>query len=804
MKIKNLSIAVKLVSFFLMVSLIPLLGFGLYSNYNLRNRLLEDRFHQLESIREMKKNQIDSFFVERQENVQVLADTIMVLQEAARERIDSITDLKKQAVEQVLSQYEGDIRSSERDELLLSRLNGILHNSTGLLSSGETYLVFKEEGRVIFGSDLTITGNGKYVYGFDLTDIVTDYIDEALSGKSKSDIYTDTRGTLVLVSYSPLSYGKGNWAIVTKIDLEEIITFELSRTGNDFFTQYIEEYGYYDLFLIHNQGHIFYSSAKESDYNTNILNGPYSDSNLAELVRKIERNRNIDMVDFSPYEPSNGDPAAFMGVPIILEGNLNYIAAVQISLEKINRIMNERTGMGETGETYLVGSDKLMRSDSYLEPETHSVVASFRNPAAGSVDTVASREALKGNSGSQVIVDYNGNRVLSSYVPLRFFGINWALISEIDEAEVLEPILEMQRIMYLIILVIALVIILLAFLIARSFTRPIGVALDFAQTVSEGDLTAEITLEQNDEIGKLIQALKEMQAKLQNSISNVKSSSDQVSSGSQQISDSSQQISSGATEQASSIEEISSSMEELAGNILQNTENAKKADKIAANAREEASIGGESVNDTVLAMRSIAEKIQVIEDIARNTNMLALNAAIEAARAGEAGKGFAVVASEVRKLAENSGKAAAEITEISVNSVEAAEKAGTIINELVPKIQETAELVQEITVASEEQSRGADQINIAIQQLDTVIQQNASASEELASMSEELNSQADLMMQSIAYFKLNETPKEKHPVPKKKMTYLPASPKSAVTEVPEQRVREKENEEEPDEEFIEF
>jgi methyl-accepting chemotaxis protein len=200
-------------------------------------------------------------------------------------------------------------------------------------------------------------------------------------------------------------------------------------------------------------------------------------------------------------------------------------------------------------------------------------------------------------------------------------------------------------------------------------------------------------------------------------------------------------------------------MEELAGNIQQNTENAQKANEIAVNVSKEAAVGGESVNDTVLAMRSIAEKIKIIEDIARNTNMLALNAAIEAARAGDAGKGFAVVASEVRKLAENSGKAASEITEISVSSVDAAEKAGTIINELVPKIQETAELVQEITVASEEQSRGAEQINQAIQQLDTVIQQNASASEELASMSEELNGQSDMMMQNIAYFKLEKEAK---------------------------------------------
>jgi methyl-accepting chemotaxis protein len=274
--------------------------------------------------------------------------------------------------------------------------------------------------------------------------------------------------------------------------------------------------------------------------------------------------------------------------------------------------------------------------------------------------------------------------------------------------------------------------------------------------IARGDLV--IDFDDRKEMG-VFKSTKEMTKNLSNTLLDINSAADQVSSGSSQISLSSQQISSGASEQASSVEEISSSMEELSGNIQQNTENAQKANEIAVNVSKEAAVGGESVNDTVLAMRSIAEKIKIIEDIARNTNMLALNAAIEAARAGDAGKGFAVVASEVRKLAENSGKAASEITEISVSSVDAAEKAGTIINELVPKIQETAELVQEITVASEEQTRGAEQINQAIQQLDTVIQQNASASEELASMSEELNSQAEMMMTSIAYFKLD---KESH------------------------------------------
>ncbi len=298
--------------------------------------------------------------------------------------------------------------------------------------------------------------------------------------------------------------------------------------------------------------------------------------------------------------------------------------------------------------------------------------------------------------------------------------------------------------------------IIISLILTSSIMKQLGSEPDEIARIAEEIAKGNLTLEFDDRkaVGVYL-SMKNMTNNLSSTLRDIRNASDQVASGSNQISQSSQQISSGATEQASSTEEISSSMEELVSNIQQNTENAQKADEIARKAAEDASLGGESVNDTVLAMRSISEKIGIIEDIARNTNMLALNAAIEAARAGEAGKGFAVVASEVRKLAENSGKAAADITEISTSSVKAAEQAGVIINNLVPQIQQTAELVQEITVASEEQARGAEQINSSIQQLDTVIQQNASASEELASMSEELNSQSEMMASSIDFFKLS-------------------------------------------------
>jgi methyl-accepting chemotaxis protein len=296
----------------------------------------------------------------------------------------------------------------------------------------------------------------------------------------------------------------------------------------------------------------------------------------------------------------------------------------------------------------------------------------------------------------------------------------------------------------------------LGIFISRMISIPLRRGVDFATAVAGGDLTQTIELDRKDEVGQLAGALNNMVQKLKEVVGDVKNAADNVASGSQQLSSGSEELSQGASEQAAAAEEASSSMEQMASNIRQNADNAMQTEKIAVKSAEDAKEGGRSVQATVSAMKDIAGKISIIEEIARQTNLLALNAAIEAARAGEHGKGFAVVASEVRKLAERSQKAAAEISELSSSSVEVAEKAGELLTKMVPDIQKTAELVQEISAASREQDTGAEQINKAIQQLDQVIQQNAGASEEMASTSEELTSQAEQLQSSIAFFRMDE------------------------------------------------
>jgi methyl-accepting chemotaxis protein len=340
--------------------------------------------------------------------------------------------------------------------------------------------------------------------------------------------------------------------------------------------------------------------------------------------------------------------------------------------------------------------------------------------------------------------------------------------------------------------------------IALNISRGLGRAVDLAKAVAVGDLSQKISVSSNDEVGDLVSALNAMTTnlsataavaseiaqgnltveakplsdkdtlglalermveKLRQIVSEALTAARNVSAGSQELSASAEQLSQGATEQASSAEEASSSMEEMASNVKQNADNANQTEKIAAQSAKDAEASGAAVGRAVNAMQTIAEKITIVQEIARQTDLLALNAAVEAARAGEHGKGFAVVASEVRKLAERSQAAAAEIGTLSTETVKVAQEAGNMLSKLVPDIKRTAELVEEITAACREQDVGSAQINQAIQQLDKVGQQNASASEQVSSTSEELASQAEQLQSTIAYFRIEQGGKGHAPAP---------------------------------------
>jgi len=295
-----------------------------------------------------------------------------------------------------------------------------------------------------------------------------------------------------------------------------------------------------------------------------------------------------------------------------------------------------------------------------------------------------------------------------------------------------------------------------AIAVTRMITVPIQQAAEHAEAIAAGDLNRTIHVNDRSETGKLLQSMADMSAKLSSIICDVREGSSAVASAAAQVSASSQSLSQGTSEQAASVEETSASLEQMNASITQNAENSRKVEQVAEKGSHSAEESGEAVQETVVAMKQIAAKISVIEDIAYQTNLLALNAAIEAARAGDQGRGFAVVAVEVRKLAERSQVAAKEISDLASNSVAVAERSGQLLAELVPAIRKTAELVQEVTAASTEQSSGVTQINRAMSQVDSVTQRNASSAEELSSTAEELAAQSEQLQQLMTFFQVAE------------------------------------------------